>query len=121
MVLARTQRSQRSGDPGALGAAHLASCGPIGTEGDRLEAPRRFLSASSCCAPRARPRSLEDQSGARPQASTTPYPKPRPAGCSLFGPEDIKGGNAVVCPRPGQTGPLPRRKATRYTLKIQLV
>ena len=43
------------------------------------------------------PRSLADQSGACLQA----------AGRSLLGPGD----NAVELPRPGQTGPLPRRKA----------
>jgi hypothetical protein len=46
------------------------------------------------------------QSGARRQA----------AGCSLLGPGD----NAAVFPRPGQTGPLPRRKAPGIPSKIQL-
>ena len=44
----------------------------------------------------------EDQSGARLQA----------AGYSLLGPGD----SAVELPRPGQTGPLPPKKGTRYTL-----
>jgi hypothetical protein len=37
--------------------------------------------------------------------------------CSLLGPGDI----AVELPRPGQTGPLPRRKAPGIPSKIQLV
>ena len=53
------------------------------------------------------PRSLADQSGACLQA----------AGRSLLGPGD----NAVELPRPGQTGPLPRRKAPGIPSKIQLV
>ena len=78
MVLARTQRSQRSGDPGALGAAHLASCGPIGTEGDRLEAPRRFLMLRAPCAPSVI---------GRPVRRTPPsfhYPLPQAAARGMF-------------------------------------
>jgi hypothetical protein len=88
-----------------LGAADHASRSSIGTEGGRRGALRRVLTRRALghwqigmpC---------EDQSGACLQA----------AGCSLLGP----GVNAVELPRPGQTGPLPRRKApgipTEYTV-----
>jgi len=55
--------------------------------------------------------SLEEQSGARPQA----------AGCSLHGSLLGPGQCGGILPPPGQTGAagaLPKKKATRYTLKI---
>ena len=96
-VPARTQRSLKNRGPGRPG------CGQPrfprlhrDTEGGRRGALRRVLTRRALghwqigmpC---------EDQSGARLQA----------ARCSLLGPGD----NAVELPRPGQTGPLPRRKA----------
>jgi hypothetical protein len=106
-----TQRSLKIRGPGRLG------CGPprllrlhIGTEGGRCEARS---GVSSCAARCARPRAsviatLEDQSSARLQA----------AGCSPLA-TWTGADNAVVFPRPGQTGPLPRRKATWYTVTLK--
>ena len=93
----------------ALGCGPPASCGSTSgqREADVRRAPRRVLTL------RAPSRlghiaTLEDQSSARLQA----------AGCSLLA-TWTGADNAVVFPRPGQTGPLPRRKATGYTATLK--
>jgi hypothetical protein len=54
-------------DPGTRAPWVRPTSPPAAPSGQRATDLRR-PGASSCCAPRARPRSLEDQSGARPQA-----------------------------------------------------
>jgi len=101
-------RSLKNRGPGRLvGVAHHASCGSIGTL--RAADVRRYGESSR--APSVIGKLVC-------HVKTSPLRTTLSRGMlAILGPGD----NAVELPRPGQTGPLPRRKAPGIPSKCQLV